>query len=499
MNKDLPFIPFVFLITLGFLLSPAHAMEKEEKGTKRTYLQTQLYDDYETRKLKRFTAKREAFTFITRLSTPEAHIRCLQEGIKNAQNSILITSYGVDHEAFTNGDLHRLLAEASQRGVKIYIYNIDSKDTDDVTFKFFCKYNIAFDAAFTHAKIFAVDDRRVAIGSYSWLSKSNTWENATFHIIGKECTDIVPLLWEDLKYYRNLQFGNLRQIEEYEDNSENDEADTWELDETTELHYIHTLNTHRDFIADVFQNVKRKVVFCAPFINPNSGYQEDFSKKLLGQTLRRGVHIYFVCRAEDPNFDLFKNHLGSLLDSPYMHLLSLSNIHLKTVLVDDETIAEGSFNWLSASRDEGSEYHNHEVTLILDGQKSTESIQNFYASLVGQEITKCSTITMLPTGSQLSPVEVQKPEVKKVPIQDKGSLSSPIQKNMQGPALEWKRSTKGNPYTNISKGIVDNKEHHIVITKSRNNSYSAIIDNVSLGKWYPSEDEAKNAALDYLK
>jgi len=70
---------------------------------------------------------------------------------------------------------------------------------------------------------------------------------------------------------------------------------------------------------------------------------------------------------------------------------------------------------------------------------------------------------------------------------------------VQGPPLEWKRSTKGNPYTNISKGIIDNKEHHIVITKSRNNSYSAIIDNVALGKWYPSEDEAKNAALDYLK
>ena len=33
-------------------------------------------------------------------------------------------------------------------------------------------------------------------------------------------------------------------------------------------------------------------------------------------------------------------------------LLNVDSFHLKTLIVDDELIAEGSFNWLSASRNE---------------------------------------------------------------------------------------------------------------------------------------------------
>ena len=330
-----------------------------------------------------------SLTNAKRLSTPQSHRDYLRDAILSANKQILITSHGVDRKAFEDGGLYDLLAGASNRGVKIYIYNIDSKDTDNKTF--FQDYGISYAEAYTHGKLLAIDDKKVAIGSYNWLSSANSWENATFCLSGEKCKDIVPLLWRDLKYYRNRQFNNLKQIKEYENNCQNQAVDICDLDQSTKLFYLHTLKQHRDFIAYTFQYAQSSLVFCAPFIQEKSGYQEDFNWNLLSNTMNRGVHIYFACRAEDPKLPSFRGYLGTLLQSPLMHLIPLSNIHQKTIIIDDNTILEGSFNCLSAARDEKSEYHNHEVSLMLHGSQAKGFIQDFWNSSIGQAITNATS------------------------------------------------------------------------------------------------------------
>ena len=143
----------------------------------------------------------------------------------------MLTSNGVDDEAFVKGDLYALFADARQRGVKIYIYNIGSKDTDSQTSHFFNSYDIAYDNTFTHAKLFAVDKSLVTIGSYNWLSKDDSWENASLRLSGtEEYADLIDLIWKDLKYYRHQQFGNLHKIRQYESDPLNTGAVTWALD-----------------------------------------------------------------------------------------------------------------------------------------------------------------------------------------------------------------------------------------------------------------------------
>lgn len=496
---------YILALAVGFIQSSQSMDIKEDSNSKRVHQNTLSFHDMEEDYgPQRKRVKQQTSTEIKRLSTVNGHIEYLQEAISSSTNSILITSYGVDDDAFENGNLYDLLSKARKRGVKIYLYNIDSKNIEDRPFKFFEDCQISYDVTYTHAKLLAVDDTRVAIGSFNWLSKANDWKNATLCFSGEECSDLIPLLWKDLKYYRNLQFDNHRQINRYKNNSQNSFSYVWELEDSTTLTYLHSLDSHRDFISDVFEQAKAKVVFCMPFINQKSGYQEDFDKKLLTETIKRKVHIYFISRVEDPNLSSFKNYLGSLLNSEFMHLVPVSDIHLKTVIIDDTTIAEGSFNWLSASRDEESEFHNHEVTLVLEGKESKKLIQDFYKSSVGQEVLKVSPEQKFQQAK--SPLE----NIYASSKQNSGkNLTTPPSNCRKVPntqpqhhtrwlSLDWKTSKKGNTYIHASKNPGARQTHHIVIIKSQNNAYSALIDGVTLNKWYPSEDQAKLAALDFI-
>lgn len=435
----------LLLTALAFILTlPSYGMDIEKQyNFKKKYqiANTQPYSG----KFQTNNENQQPLSNMERLSTPKSHVRYMQDAISSAKKSILITSHGVDKEAFEGGNLYNLLSDATNRGVGVYIYNIDSKDTDDKTFRFFQDHGIAYDVAYTHAKLLAVDNQKFAIGSYNWLSKDNSWENATLCLSGKECKDLVPLLWEDLKYYRNIQFDNVKQIRQYKNNSKNEEIDTWDLDKSTTLYYFHSLDQHRDFIANTFQYAKKSVVFCAPFINSKSGYQEDFEWNLLSKTIKRGVHIYFACRAEDHNLLSFKKYLSTLLDSPFMHLIAVSNIHQKTVIVDDITIAEGSFNWLSASRDEESEHHNHEVTLMLNGNQSKPLIQDFYNSPTGQEIIKATSIQRpgLNRSNELIKIVEPKVEHKKRKLSFDTENSPVVEKNLnKTKLLSWQDDFK---------------------------------------------------------
>jgi len=298
-----------------------------------------------------------------------------------------------------------------------------------------------------------------------------------------------------------LQYGNLHQINQYKDDPENNEADVWEFDDYTELHYIHSLEAHRDFIFNAFKNAQFKIIIFCPFINSDSGYQHDFTKRLLKRTLSRRVHIYFICRTNDYKLSDFQNYLANLLQSPYMHLITMHDIHLKTVIVDDEMIAEGSFNWLSASREEDSPYHNHEVTLMLSGNGSRDSIKNFYDSDVGREFDRLA-------GSRFNGYTEREDSYfsdDENSNDNSNSNSNSYHSNSLTDndrwwlSLHWRISRNGNTCLNFPRRNNNQGTHTIVIIQNdRENSFSAIVDNLQLDGWFDSEDDAKLAAGNYL-
>lgn len=315
------------------------------------------------------------------ISSREDHMRLLTETIRGSQKSLLITSYGILPQRTDDQGIYQLLREARQRGVRIYIYSHGCLDLDPGVLSFFDDHKIAYDDCATHAKILAADEEFVAIGSFSWLSqpRENDWSNVTFCLRDGEITgSLKEEIWKHLKYYRNLQYGNEKQIRRYEKNPYNAAIPVWELGDKTELEYLHSLEAHRDFIEDIFKDAKHRIILFSPFINVKSGYEEDFSYPLLAKALKRGVEIYFVCRETDRELNSLKAYLQKLFQTwPHsLHLIPLPNFHHKTIIVDDDMLTAGSFNWLSASRNEESEFSNHEATLLCNGEHAKPLIKS---------------------------------------------------------------------------------------------------------------------------
>lgn len=105
-----------------------------------------------------------------RLSTPAEHTQFLIEKIQQAKKTVLITSYDIKHDFLLGIGLYEVLDYLINSGVRVYIYYNDLKGADKNALRIFKSFNITCDETYTHSKLFCVDDRSIAIGSYNWLS-----------------------------------------------------------------------------------------------------------------------------------------------------------------------------------------------------------------------------------------------------------------------------------------------------------------------------------------
>jgi len=326
-----------------------------------------------------------------RVTTYPEHIQILQTALREARQTILITSYGINLETFQSAGLYQLFADARRRKVRVYIYYNDQKDVDNGLLRFFEENDIACDLTWTHSKILAVDRNLVAAGSFNWLSTLNSnftpSDEGSFVCRGAVCEPLIDEFWKHIKHYRNRQFANNGRVKRFERNPYNVCSVAYPLDEYNELTYLPTLDEHCGFLQEVFAQAKQRVIICSPFISSTRAYAEDITPNILRGAVTRGVNIYFVCSTFCPELNDFRNFLQSL-HLPNIHIISVANMHLKTIIVDEMIIAEGSFNWLSASRNRNSDFHNHELTLLVEGPRASGLIAHFFRSRIGTVISE---------------------------------------------------------------------------------------------------------------
>jgi phosphatidylserine/phosphatidylglycerophosphate/cardiolipin synthase-like enzyme len=357
--------------------------------------------------LKLTSIKQQSNAFVTRLTTYEGHISFLEKAFELAKHSILVTNYGDLYHSLVDTRLFQtLIPAARKRGVKIYFrynYNDEKKDRkfDPIPLKiekYFDEHRVDADDTSTHAKIIAVDKQFVAIGSFNWLTElTSSYRSTNSSIVyrGEEATPLIDHIWKVLVYYRNKQFmdfnyANYRRAYSFKRNPFNDDSFETVLDDQgSKLTYVPILEEHRRHVLDLFEKAKERIIILSPFIakDPLSTYQRDFTRRLLSTVLQNNINVCFVC------LPMHWNKLDTSLDAlskTYSNLkvISCENFHAKTIIVDNDIIAEGSFNWLSAVRDETDDYHNHEATLICEGVKATKFITDFNQTKLGQDIIK---------------------------------------------------------------------------------------------------------------
>lgn len=66
-------------------------------------------------------------------------------------------------------------------------------------------------------------------------------------------------------------------------------------------------------------------------------------------------------------------------------LIEVKGIHNKSLAIDNHTLIEGSFNWLSANRHK--EYSRHECSIIVSSFQADEYINNLIKELESREKT----------------------------------------------------------------------------------------------------------------
>jgi superfamily I DNA and/or RNA helicase len=141
---------------------------------------------------------------------------------------------------------------------------------------------------------------------------------------------------------------------------------------------IDTLEHHRNTLLKSFNLAKKEIIIFSPFISIRA-IEADAVINLINEAIQRGVKVTILT---DKNLDIEQ---GSLKENSSLGRKAIQNtkatlrivngIHNKTICVDENIIIEGSFNWLSATRDTTSPYFRKETSVKLQGGKVNEDIQ----------------------------------------------------------------------------------------------------------------------------
>lgn len=129
-----------------------------------------------------------------------------------------------------------------------------------------------------------------------------------------------------------------------------------------------SLEDHRRLLRDVFQTAKERILIVSPAIS-GPKMRQDNVVGLAFKTVRRGVKVDIFTDIDLNRRDgqLNRATVDGVTDLRWAGatVTFLDGIHNKSLIRDNDLIAEGSFNWLSASRTEGGPHQREERTTVI--------------------------------------------------------------------------------------------------------------------------------------
>jgi energy-coupling factor transporter ATP-binding protein EcfA2 len=141
--------------------------------------------------------------------------------------------------------------------------------------------------------------------------------------------------------------------------------------------HLDTLEAHRTALTESIRNARRAVWIVSPFI-AEAAIVADKLPAIIREAVNRGVKVtVYTDQKLNLNRDgsakySFTKGERILLNSGAI-VKHVRSDHSKTLMMDHVLLIEGSFNWLSASRDPQSDYQRRERSLQYSG-KDVESI-----------------------------------------------------------------------------------------------------------------------------
>ena len=173
---------------------------------------------------------------------------------------------------------------------------------------------------------------------------------------------------------------------------------------------LSSLSDHRSLLRNVFQTARNRVIVVSPFIS-QSALNSDRVTDLVRSATGRGVSVSVYTDS-----GLNRTGDGSVKQSAARGVSSLiqagarvyiaNRIHNKTLIRDNNLIAEGSFNWLSAVRQRGAEHQREERTMVVEGKKAEGMVEEEVGKLEGNNPDELSIENKESDGVGFGPVAI---------------------------------------------------------------------------------------------
>ncbi|MFC3908038.1 AAA domain-containing protein [Legionella dresdenensis] len=139
-----------------------------------------------------------------------------------------------------------------------------------------------------------------------------------------------------------------------------------------EIEVIISLRQHRQQLISCFTNAQYVLNIISPYLTKSAIKYDDIEQHIADNSSRITINIY-----TDPflnkNNKYFEEILISLTAAG-ANVFLVERVHSKIITIDDKAIIVGSFNWLSASRD-NPDYIREETSLIHRGERTFSLIE----------------------------------------------------------------------------------------------------------------------------
>lgn len=140
---------------------------------------------------------------------------------------------------------------------------------------------------------------------------------------------------------------------------------------------IASLEAHRAILREALSTATREVVIVSPTISDAAVAHDDIPG-LIRQARRRGVWVTIYTDSQldtDENGVRIRSKRGrQMLRDAGARLHVISRVHNKSLSIDDHTLVEGSFNWLSANRNAESPHQKFETSWMTRGGAVAQNI-----------------------------------------------------------------------------------------------------------------------------
>lgn len=149
---------------------------------------------------------------------------------------------------------------------------------------------------------------------------------------------------------------------------------------------ISTLDGHRQTLREALTGSESRVLIVSPYLSM-AAIQTDKIPEAIAKTKQRNVYVCIVYSSDLNEGEKERNASAAAetLRRAGAEVIASTRIHSKTLAVDGDDrgwIVEGSFNWLSARRDEGHRRQYQEASLCCKGPAAERFIESAWKEIV---------------------------------------------------------------------------------------------------------------------